>query len=432
MKNVFVVGLDPFNRRLLEALPQARGVRFHALLDFDEVRGRNEYPVETLLARCEQRLERFDGSIDAFMGFLDFPVSLMIPLLCQRYGTPGPSFESVLRCEHKLWSRMLQQEVIAENIPRFIGFDPFKEQSLDDFGLQAPFWIKPIKSFQSYLAFLIDDEKSLAAGIQEMRRSVACLTDPFNQLLERITLPEAIARQRDAVGIAEGQLSGSQHTIEGYVFEGEVTVYGVVDSVQEADSSSFHRYEYPSRLPAAVQARMARICEQLMPHLGYDYGAFNVEFFHDQDNDHLWLLEVNTRHSQSHAYLFQQLHGVANHQVALELALGRRPAFPALDPQAGIAAKFMLRTRSDAFITGVPTPRERAALAERFPDAHLEVLVQPGQRLSDLAAQDSYSYEVADLYLRAADGKALNQAYRDALEELTFRVAQEEERPLNV
>ena len=169
-----------------------------------------------------------------------------------------------------------------------------------------------------------------------------------------------------------------------------------------------------------------------MPHLGYDYGAFNVEFFHDQDNDHLWLLEVNTRHSQSHAYLFQQLHGVANHQVALELALGRRPAFPALDPQAGIAAKFMLRTRSDAFITGVPTPRERAALAERFPDAHLEVLVQPGQRLSDLAAQDSYSYEVADLYLRAADGKALNQAYRDALEELTFRVAQEEERPLNV
>ncbi|WP_311945628.1 ATP-grasp domain-containing protein [Halomonas piscis] len=432
MKNVFVVGLDPFNRRLLEALPQAHGVRFHALLDFDEVRGRNEYPVEALLARCERRLAHFDGSIDAFMGFLDFPVSLMLPLLCQRYGTPGPSFESMLRCEHKLWSRMLQQEVIADNIPHFVGFDPHDEQPLSDPGLSPPFWIKPIKSFQSYLAFLIHDQASLAAGIQEMRRSIAHLADPFNQLLDRITLPEALAQQRDAVAIAEGQLSGSQHTVEGYVFNGEVTVYGVVDSIQEADSSSFHRYEYPSRLPAAVQARMARICERLMPHLGYDYGAFNVEFFHEQDDDHLWLLEVNSRHSQSHAYLFQQLHGAAHHQVAFELALGQRPAFPALDPEAGVAAKFMLRTRTDAFITGVPTLRERAALTERFPDAHLEVLVRPGQRLSDLAAQDSYSYEVADLYLSAKDAEALDDAYRVAVDALTFRVAQEVERPLIV
>ncbi len=430
MKNVFVVGLDPFNHRLLEALPQARDVRFHALLDFDEVRGRNEYPAEALLARCEQRLAHFNGSIDAFMGFLDFPVSLMVPLLCQRYGTPGPSFESVLRCEHKLWSRLLQQEIIAHNIPRFVGFNPYEAQSLAGFGLQTPFWIKPIKSFQSYLAFLIHDEASLAAGIQDMRRSIGRLADPFNQLLERTMLPEVIARQRDAIGIAESQLAGSQHTVEGYAFQGEVTIYGVVDSIQEADSSSFHCYEYPSRLPAAVQTRMARICEQLMPHLGYEYGAFNVEFFYDQGDDHLWLLEVNSRHSQSHAYLFQQLHGVANHQVALELALGRRPAFPALDPQAGIAAKFMLRTRVDAFITGVPTPRERSAVADRFPNAHLEVLVRPGQRLSELAAQDSYSYEIADLYLSATDSEALDRAYRGALEELTFRVAQEVERPL--
>lgn len=430
MKNVFVVGLDPFNRRLLEALPQARSVRFHALLGFDEVRGRNEYSVDALLARCEQRLARFNGNIDAFMGFLDFPVSLMVPLLCQRYGTPGPSFESVLRCEHKLWSRLLQQEVIADNTPHFVGFDPYSDQPLAGLGLQVPFWIKPIKPFQSYLAFLIHDEASLVAAVKEIRRNVARLAEPFDQLLERATLPEAITRQRSAICIAESQLSGSQHTVEGYVFDGDVMIYGVVDSVQEIDSSSFHRYEYPSRLPAAVQSRMVRICEQLMPHLGYDYGAFNVEFFYDQDDDHLSLLEVNSRHSQSHAYLFQQLHGVANHQVALDLALGQRPAFPALDPAAGIAAKFMLRTRTDAFITGVPTSKERAALADRFPDAHLEVLVRPGQRLSDLAAQDSYSYEVADLYLSAANDKALDQAYRGALEELTFRVAQEVEMPL--
>jgi len=178
MKNLFVVGLDPFNRELLEALPEATEVRFHALLDYAEVRGQSDHPVEQLLALCEQRLAAFQGRIDGFIGFLDFPVSLMVPLLCERYGTPGPDYASVLRCEHKLWSRMLQRQVIPESVPYFAGFDPFDERPVAGLDLLPPFWVKPVKSFRSYLAYLINDEASFDVAMDETRRHIAKLAGP--------------------------------------------------------------------------------------------------------------------------------------------------------------------------------------------------------------------------------------------------------------
>ncbi|MCO6439971.1 MAG: ATP-grasp domain-containing protein [Nitrococcus mobilis] len=432
MKNVFVLGLDPFNRELLEALPEASEVRFHALLTFEEIRGQADYPVEQLLALCNQRLVAFKGSIDGFMGYFDFPVTLMVPLLCERYDTPGPSFESVVHCEHKLWSRLLQQKVVPDCVPRFVALNPYEGRTLADVGLMPPFWLKPVKSFRSYLAYQITDEARFAAAMEKTRDNVACLVEPFDRLLDRLDdLPPAIAERRDAVCIAESQMGGSQCTVEGYVYQGEVTVYGVVDSVLEADSSSFHRYEYPSRLPTAVQDRMGAICRAVLPAHGYTYGAFNIEFFYNQSDDTLGLLEINPRHSQSHAYLFRQLHGVANHQVMLKLALGERPNFPPVRQPVRRAAKYMLRTHTDGFVTAVPGQRERAALAARQPDAHLEVLACPGQRLSDLLHQDSYSFEVADLYLTADDAAMLDMAYEGVRSILTFRIAQETDMPLN-
>ena len=432
MKNIFVLGLDPFNRRLLESLPEAEEAVFHGLLDFDEVRGDAEHPVEQLLALCEQRLSRFEDSIDGFIGFLDFPVTLMVPLLCARYDTPGPSFESVVHCEHKLWSRRLQREVIPESVPYFAGFDPFDARPFAGLDLLPPFWIKPVKSFRSYLAFLINDEASFGLAMNEVRRNVRQLSEPFERLLHRIELPEDLTGDQNIVCIAESQLAGSQCTVEGYVFDGEVTVYGVVDSVRELDSSSFHRYEYPSRLPEPVQDRMRDICRRVMPHLAYYHGAFNAEFFYNQTDNGLWLLEINPRHSQSHAYLFEQLHGVANHQVMVQLALGRRPTLPKIQSPGRVAAKFMLRTRTDGFVTDTPSPQERNDLAEDLPDSHLDVLVRPGTRLSNLAHQDSYSYEVADLYLAADSAADLDRAYRHALSKLTFRIAQEIEMALDL
>ena len=61
---------------------------------------------------------RFDGRIDAIVGYWDFPVSTLVPILGERYGIRSTSLESVVKCEHKYWSRLEQQKVIDRH-PRF-------------------------------------------------------------------------------------------------------------------------------------------------------------------------------------------------------------------------------------------------------------------------------------------------------------------------
>ena len=72
----------------------------------------------TLLDKAQGVLDAFDGRIDAIVGYWDFPVSTLIPILSERYGTRSTSLESVVKCEHKYWSRLEQQKV-TDRHPRF-------------------------------------------------------------------------------------------------------------------------------------------------------------------------------------------------------------------------------------------------------------------------------------------------------------------------
>src|SRR5690606_20339855 len=60
------------------------------------------------------QLDEFPGPIDAIVSYWDFPSSVLHVLLCEHYGLPGPSLESVVKCEHKYWSRLEQRESIDE------------------------------------------------------------------------------------------------------------------------------------------------------------------------------------------------------------------------------------------------------------------------------------------------------------------------------
>src|SRR5690625_6073998 len=70
---------------------------------------------------------------------------------------------------------------------------------------------------------------------------------------------------------------------------------------------------------------MANIADRFLTHIEYDNAPFNVEFFWDPETDHIWLLEVNTRISESHTDLFLKVDGASHHEVATDLSLGERP-----------------------------------------------------------------------------------------------------------
>ncbi|MEQ8772279.1 MAG: hypothetical protein RIC51_05495, partial [Erythrobacter sp.] len=223
---------------------------------------------------------------------------------------------------------------------------------------------------------------------------------------------------------AEKSVAADQQiTLEGYVHDGETTVYGVVDSVREGGvGSSFSRYQYPSDAPPPVIQRMCDATAKLLGHVGYDNAPFNAEFFYDEETDRISLLEVNTRLSKSHAPLFVDVDGMTHHKVGLDLALGLRPQMPRGEGDWPRAAKFMLRFFQDGQIERVPSQTEIHHMQTRYPEALVQVLVGKGQRLSHLAFQDSYSFEIADVFLGGQSNEELLAKYADLMENLPFTI----------
>ena len=157
-ENVFVLGLDAHNARLLDGLPDADRYRFHPVLSDGELAGGDSVDLPGLLDAAQRQIEEFDGPVHALVGFWDFPISTMVPVLCERLGLRWATTEAVVKCEHKYWSRLEQAKVIDE-IPGF-GLLDLDDPALPE-GLAYPVWIKPVRSASSQLAFRADDPQQL-------------------------------------------------------------------------------------------------------------------------------------------------------------------------------------------------------------------------------------------------------------------------------
>jgi biotin carboxylase len=419
--NIFVVGLDEENQRVLDRLPWAAGYRFHGLLTPEELQ-HGEIDFEALLKTAQRQLEAFDGDVGAIVGYWDFPGATLVPILCARYGLPSVPLEAVLKCEHKYWSRLEQAKVINE-LPDFGIVDLDDEDPAPPEGVGFPMWLKPVKSFSSELAFKARNEEEFAEAVAEIRAGVDRVGEPFGVVLDQVRLPPEIARVGGAACLAEAALHGVQAAVEGYVYRGEVVVYGALDSVDYPDSSSFLRHQYPSQLGDEPVRRMREVAERVMRQIGYDNGTFSIEFFCDPDTGSATVLENNPRHSQAHAELFWMVDGVPNHHCMLSLALGRDPGLPHRDGEHGIAARWYLRRFTDGVVQAVPGDEDLRKLTETVPGVVIEVLPEAGTRLSDLPAQDSYSYELAELVIGARDEEELQAKYDKCVRELNFEIA---------
>jgi hypothetical protein len=429
--HIFVIGLNDFNLRKLEHIRGANTHAYHGVLDPAEVYETEIFPIPEMLERAERVIRESGMPVDAIAGYMDFPVSTMLPILCRRFGTRTPSLESLLKCEHKYWSRVVQREVIPEHIPKFTAFDPFDDDALHaigESGLGFPFFVKPVKSSGSRLGFKIDSPEDFDNAIATLRAEINLIAEPFDYVLEHASLPPDVARVTGQYCMAEEIIGGHQCTVEGYVHKGEVVPYGIVDSIRYPKVLSFFHYLYPSGLPAHVQDRMGELTRRLMRHVGFDNSAFNIEFFWDEPRDHIWLLEVNTRISQSHCDLFEKVDGVSHHQVTIDLALGRRPDMPHREGAYPVAAKFFHRVFfKDATVARVPTAQDITAVEDAFPGTHVALQVTNGMRLSDLPEQDSYSYAVAYIWTGAHSHDALLSRYHEILARLPFEFTDIEE-----
>jgi len=322
-------------RRIL--LPQVTP-RDRLNLDDERIRARF-----AIVESEEQRPDGVFGSSDA--------TARVAAETADRLGLPGPGLAAFMRCHDKLTCREVGARAVPEATPRFAAVDTAAPPAEPP--LPLPFFLKPARAHLSQHASRIDSADGFRAAAE------AAAAEGFTRL------------------IAEELLDGALVTFEGFVAGGAVTTIGVTDAVLHENGISFMRFEYPSRLPAHTTAAMNSVAERLMPALGFDQSLFNMEFFVTPRG--VQVVEVNGRVASQFGPLVRAVHGVSTYEIGLDLAAGGSPILPPARP-GRFAASFVQRTWQDARVIALP---DMERVHAQFPDAVVEVLVRPGQRLSE-------------------------------------------------
>jgi ATP-grasp domain len=308
-----------------------------------------------------------DVDVDGVVGTKDRSI-LLAALLAERKRLPGPSPEALVACQHKPSSRALQRRVAPEATPAFATL-----HGGDELPMQPPFFVKPVVGRLSQGAATINS----AADLRRVPWT-SSYQRAYADLARLAGLPAHTVHGL----LAEELMSGAEVTLEGYSHGGRVTVIGITDSVKYPGHASFERFEYPTRLGPRRRAELGRLTEKLIPALGFDGGFFNIEFFVPARGPSR-IIEVNGRIASQFAPLVRELHGRSTYDALLALACGDDPAWSAGKPE-GVAISYCVRVFEDSLVAAVPEPEDG-----------LEILVRPGELLSEQGTNDVGSYRLA-------------------------------------
>jgi hypothetical protein len=361
-KHILVVFPTAWDERQFAALSAEVRARYE--LHFDEPRDEDVRWDLDVLGYIDARVRTWRGRIDGVFSSSDYPGAIAAAAIAGALGLPGSGPENVLVAAHKYYSRLVQQRVAPEAVPRFALFDPDDERTWPAENA-FPCFVKPVKGSFSLFARRIDDRNGLRAFVSapalcEFRTYYARL---FDELAARHAGFEHGAR----AFLAEELLSGSQATVEGWVEGGRARVLGVVDTLFHPGSTSFAGFHYPSHLSPAVQERMGRVACDVAVALGLERTLFNVEFFHDAARERVSLIEINPRLCGQFGDLYAKVDGTSGFELALALACGDSPTIRRGAGSFRAAASVPLRVFHTTRLLRAPSTEQQSAIVRRFP-----------------------------------------------------------------
>lgn len=421
MRKILIVAPTSRERRELPQIAEALGCQ----LIFDEFAGGY---FDEQLAGCggasleivpliEERIERYaGGGLAGVASGVGYPGMPVVGVVAERLGLRGPRAKSVLLFMHKYYSREAQIKLAPDVTPDFSLVDPRRPEELPR-GLDFPLFIKPVLS-----CFSINARR--ANSPREFREMVSSsllpegFIKPFNDMLEAY----ADFPLSSSYLLAESLLRGVQVSLEGYVFNGRARVMGVVDSVMYPGTTSFKRFEYPSRLDTQALRSMEEAATRLMEGAGYDDALFNVEFMYTPETGEVRIIEVNPKIASQFTDLFEKVDGVSSYAPMLQIALGQEPDFRRGGGRFKCAASCVMRLFEDKRVLRVPSKDEIEALRRRFPDVRVETSAAPGRLLSE-TMQDGQSFRYAVVNLGADSWDELEEKFDECAASLEFEFA---------
>jgi hypothetical protein len=210
-----------------------------------------------------------------------------------------------------------------------------------------------------------------------------------------------------------------QVNVDGYAYRGAIRILGIVDELMYPGTMAFNRFEHPSSLPQAVQARIATVAEQAVAAVGFDHGLFNVELCYDPSADAIKVVEINPRVASQFVTLYRSVDGISLYDLMLSLAVGETPHCEPRPQAHAYAASFVFRRFDGHPVRPAPDAARLARVAARHPDARLMLYLKRGAALArEMKWLGSHRFAV--LNLSARDRAELYARYRDIRDMLGF------------
>lgn len=356
-------------------------------------------------------------AVDGVMSSDEYIGAIVAAMAARELGLPGNDPGRIATAQHKYYSRVEQAKTVPEITPphallRLDDLDP------DAVPLPYPFFTKPCKGTFSLFASKIASPEELREKLRFNlieRLVLNRVAKPFNDLLRATTDVEHDA----SAFVAEGLMKGEQVTVDGYVFEGDVSIMGITDSVMFEGTHTFERFEYPSRLPREVQERMIELTARLVKGFGFVNGQFNVELFYDRETGEVAVIEINPRLSYQFADLFEYVDGSNTYDVLIDLTLGREPSFRRGAGEFEVSASFVLRTFEGKKIARIPTEAEVDAVRRDYEESTIQIYGKAGTSTKgEMRASGSYRYAIVNV--AAQHMLDLFAIHQDAIDKLPF------------
>ena len=344
----------------------------------------------------------------------DYPGSIYASIIAQNNKFIAPSTAPLLACQHKYYSRYLQSKLVPEATPAFALINP---RSFDPktFSLSFPTFVKPVKSYFSFLANKIETLSELTDFVRKTGSMPDQFLYQFNWFLQHFS---SIDMSSDYF-IAEEFLQGQQVNVEGFVQDNVCRIIGITDSIMFPGTISFSRFEYPSALPEDVQERMAAIAARFLTGINFNNSLFNIEMMYNPATDGIHIIEVNPRFSSQFADLYEKVDGFNAYMVALNIATGKKPVLPHRSGNYAIAASCVLRIFENKRVAKIPSLNDLEKLKEAIPDIRVYLYTSEGELLSD-QLQDGKSYRYGIMNIGGSDRQEIIEKFELAKKMLPF------------
>ncbi len=290
--------------------------RFH-LIDAP-LNPRTPSPELDLLAYTDQcRAYIKTHPIDAVFYSRDV-ADIVAAVLCEEFGFPGPSVESVFLCLHKYYGRQYE--------PHPVRCDPIGLADEQPMIARYPCYLKPPWLNLGILGFRLDSADDLQRALAIARREYPAWSPLYLPFFERYIDCEKFPLAAREIMLVEDFIDGPQVTVEGWVANAQPGLWAMTDTNTYPGTRIIDNFSLPSRHPAHIQGLLAQQALEAIGNIGLDNGFFNIEFWcHDNA---VTLTEINGRAATCFYNLYRRCLGACVYEAGLTLASGQPPQSP--------------------------------------------------------------------------------------------------------